>query len=65
MEVHRCRFIEWVPSPVETIAFSRDGTNVAVGRESGDLEVWTVCQESTRDSMWHKARVLIVIALAN
>ena len=42
MEVHRCRFIEWVPSPVETIAFSRDGTNVAVGRESGDLEVWTV-----------------------
>ena len=40
MQVHRCRFIDWVPDEVESLAFSPDGTRLAVGRKVGTIEIY-------------------------
>lgn len=40
LQLHRGKFLHWQPSAVVSIDPSRDGTVVAVGRESGDIELW-------------------------
>ena len=41
MQVHRCRFIDWVPDEVDSLAFSPDGSQLAVGRKAGTIEIYT------------------------
>lgn len=38
--LHRARFVEWGPSAVVATALTDDGSCVAVGRESGAIELW-------------------------
>ena len=40
MEVHRCRFSEWMPSAVCATVFHPELPMVIVGRENGDIELW-------------------------
>lgn len=40
--VQRCRFLTWQPSAVTCLAFNANGSLVAVGRDSGDIEIWNV-----------------------
>jgi hypothetical protein len=41
--VHRLRFGNWLPSAIKSIAVDRKYSNkVAVGREDGEIEVWTI-----------------------
>lgn len=40
LSVHRCRFLTYTPSTITALAFSPDESRLAVGRESGDIEVW-------------------------
>ncbi|KAL6065936.1 U3 small nucleolar RNA-associated protein [Balamuthia mandrillaris] len=49
-QVHRCRFLEWVPSSIRALAFSPSGALLAVGRDSGDIEIWNV------QNGWHMER---------
>lgn len=42
MHVHRCRFADWMPEPIHTLAAlpaAYGGHLVAVGREGGDIEL--------------------------
>ena len=41
LAVHRCRFVDFVPSAIQCVAFDASGTLLAVARESGDVEVWS------------------------
>eukprot|EP00727_Mastigamoeba_balamuthi_P013929 m51a1_g9159 putative small nucleolar ribonucleoprotein complex (690) ;mRNA; f:134894-137354 len=41
MEVHRCRFVEWVPDEVQSLSISPDGSLLACGRRHGDIDVWS------------------------
>lgn len=50
--VQRCRFVTWQPAAVTCLAFNSSGSLVAVGRESGDVEIWNVV------SGWFCERVL-------
>ena len=43
MEVHRCRFVDWVPEDVESLAFTQEtgaSERLAVGRRGGSIEVY-------------------------
>lgn len=42
MLVHRCRFVEYQPSPVQCLALDKSGNKLAVGRENGAVEIWNV-----------------------
>uniref|UniRef100_A0A0D6QXE5 Uncharacterized protein n=1 Tax=Araucaria cunninghamii TaxID=56994 RepID=A0A0D6QXE5_ARACU len=50
MEVHRVRSIDWKPACVVALATSVDGTQVAVAREDGSIEIWKVAPGSVG---WH------------
>ena len=50
LEVHRCRQIEWSPSPVVALATSVNGAAVAAARENGVIEIWSVAAGSVG---WH------------
>jgi len=50
LEVHRCRQIEWSPSAVVALATSVNGVAVAVARENGAIEIWSVAAGSLG---WH------------
>lgn len=50
LEVHRCRQIEWSPSAVVALATSVNGAAVAVARENGAIEIWSVAAGSLG---WH------------
>lgn len=50
LEVHRCRQIEWSPSAVVALATSVNGAAVAVAREDGAIEIWSVAAGSLG---WH------------
>eukprot|EP00466_Bigelowiella_natans_P007733 jgi/Bigna1/71347/fgenesh1_pg.15_\ len=39
-KIHRCRFFKWKPGAITCLAFTEDGTRIAVGRENGDIEIW-------------------------
>ncbi|KAG9069719.1 U3 small nucleolar RNA-associated protein [Linnemannia hyalina] len=42
MEVHRCRFVDYVPSAANALAFAPNTTRpiLACGRANGDIELW-------------------------
>ncbi|EPX71108.1 U3 snoRNP protein Utp4 [Schizosaccharomyces octosporus yFS286] len=50
MDIHRCRFVEYTPSPITALAFSHQlssqdplpsNLHLAVGRANGNIEIWT------------------------
>jgi len=51
VEVHRCRFLDWVPSAVQYLAFNYSGSLLAVARANGDIESWNI------DNGWHVEKV--------
>lgn len=40
--VHRCRFTDWQPSGIRSLAFNVLGTKLAVARHNGDIEIWAL-----------------------
>ena len=40
IHVHRCRFPEYVPSPVNCIAVNLKQRLLAIGLEDGSIEMW-------------------------
>lgn len=42
MEIHRCRFVEYMPSAINALAFTTGTARplVACGRANGDIEIW-------------------------
>jgi U3 small nucleolar RNA-associated protein 4 len=40
--VHRCRFVEWVPSGISHISYNIAGTHLAAVHENGDISIWSV-----------------------
>lgn len=40
--LHRSSFIDWRPSPVVSIAGSKDGSLCAALRENGDIELYEI-----------------------
>jgi len=40
MEIHRCRFSEWMPSAVCATVFHPELPMVILARENGDIELW-------------------------
>ena len=40
MDIHRCRFSEWMPSAVCAVSFHPEFPLLAVGRENGNIELW-------------------------
>ncbi|OWZ19797.1 U3 small nucleolar RNA-associated protein [Phytophthora megakarya] len=47
LQVHRCRFVDWMPAAVHALSFSASGDELAVARANGDVELWHV------SSKWH------------
>ena len=45
MELHKCQFFNYAPSAVQAIAFSADGSRVAVARADADIEIWNVQED--------------------
>lgn len=54
MEVHRCRFFDYLPKAVQGLAFSPSGNLLAVARADGDIEIWNVANG------WHMERVSLL-----
>eukprot|EP00736_Rhodelphis_marinus_P011539 Rmarinus@m.12070 len=52
LTVHRCNFVDWVPSPITALSYSKDGSRLAVGHEDGNIDVW-------RTDYWILERTLI------
>ena len=40
MEVHRCKFFEWMPSAVCAMAYHPELPMLVIGRENGNIEFW-------------------------
>ena len=40
MDIHRCRFSEWMPSAACAVSFHPEFPLLAVGRENGNIELW-------------------------
>lgn len=40
MEIHRCRFVDWIPQSINTLSCCPDGKRIAVARKNGDIEIW-------------------------
>ncbi|KAF1329471.1 hypothetical protein FI667_g5759, partial [Globisporangium splendens] len=47
LKVHRCRFLDWMPHAIHSMCFDPRGTQLAVARSNGDIEIWQV------DRKWH------------
>ena len=45
LQVHRCRFADWLPSAIISLAFSPNRERLAVARDDGDIEIWDVRTE--------------------
>lgn len=54
MQVHRCRFIDWVPDEVDSLSFSPDGTQLAVGRKAGTIELYVQVPTNQSGRTSHK-----------
>ncbi|KAE9029001.1 hypothetical protein PF010_g1437 [Phytophthora fragariae] len=52
LQVHRCRFVDWMPAAIHALSFSPSGDRLAVARASGDVEIWRVGHK------WHLQFVL-------
>ncbi|KAH7367702.1 U3 small nucleolar RNA-associated protein [Plectosphaerella cucumerina] len=62
MDIHRCRFVPFPPSPINTLAFSHPSARstlqanlcrLAVGRANGDIEIWNPSQ-----GIWHQETII-------
>lgn len=62
MDIHRCRFVPFPPSPINALAFSHPNTRtklqsslcrLAVGRANGDVEIW-----NPLNGAWHQESVM-------
>ncbi|KAM0283859.1 hypothetical protein ACHAQH_002240 [Verticillium albo-atrum] len=62
MDIHRCRFVPYPPSPINALAFSHPSTRttlqaslnrLAVGRANGDIELW-----NPSSGAWHQETVI-------
>lgn len=52
--VHRCRFVKWTPSAVNSTAWTSDSLKIAIGRANGVLQIYqSVMYKSTKISKWH------------
>lgn len=40
LQVHKCRFVSWMPQSISTLKYSHSQTKLAVGRANGAIEVW-------------------------
>ncbi|KAF9584858.1 hypothetical protein BGW38_004904 [Lunasporangiospora selenospora] len=49
MEVHRCRFVDYIPSAINALAFAPKTTRpvMACGRANGDIEIWNPTNDWT------------------
>lgn len=57
VSVHRCRFAEYIPATIYAIAFSIDGSRLALARRDGNIEIWVVHDSSS--SFWFGERIII------
>jgi WD40 repeat protein len=44
MEVHRCRFVDYAPCGVQSLAWDKSGDYLAVGRSNADIEIYKASQ---------------------
>ncbi|KAL5612014.1 hypothetical protein BROUX41_000423 [Berkeleyomyces rouxiae] len=63
MDIHRCRFVPFPPSAINSIAFSHprpeskaqvSNARVAIGRENGDIELW-----NPRKGDWQQEKIIV------
>eukprot|EP00124_Ichthyophonus_hoferi_P004736 Ihof_evm1s562 gene=Ihof_evmTU1s562 len=47
LEVHRCRFVDYIPEAIHCMAFNGDGSLLVVSRSNADIELWNVSQTWT------------------
>ena len=40
VQVHRCRFVDYTPVAITSVAFNAGGTGLVVGRSDASLEYW-------------------------
>jgi U3 small nucleolar RNA-associated protein 4 len=45
MEVHRCRFVDYLPYAVQCLAWDGIGDCLAVGRSNADIEIYRASQD--------------------
>ncbi|KAG0375769.1 U3 small nucleolar RNA-associated protein [Mortierella sp. AD032] len=66
MEVHRCRFVDYVPSAINALAFAPNTTRpvLACGRANGDIELWNPKHEWTLEKIIPGGKNTSVEALA-
>ncbi|KAF9100320.1 U3 small nucleolar RNA-associated protein [Mortierella sp. GBA35] len=66
MEVHRCRFVDYVPSAINALAFAPNTTRpvLACGRANGDIELWNPKHEWTLEKVIPGGKNTSVEALA-
>ncbi|KAG0325217.1 U3 small nucleolar RNA-associated protein [Dissophora globulifera] len=66
MEVHRCRFVDYIPSAINALAFAPVTTRpvLACGRANGDIEVWNPKNEWTLEKVIPGGKNRSVEALA-
>ncbi|KAF9109281.1 U3 small nucleolar RNA-associated protein [Mortierella sp. AM989] len=66
MEVHRCRFVDYIPSAINALAFAPNTTRpvLACGRANGDIEVWNPKNEWTLEKVIPGGKNTSVEALA-
>ena len=52
MQIHRCRFVEYMPAAIHALAITPSTTKplVACGRANGDIEIWNPLN-------WHLEKV--------
>ncbi|CAH0476280.1 unnamed protein product [Peronospora belbahrii] len=58
LQVHRCRFVDWMPAAIHVLCFNAAGDQLAVARANGDVEIWCV------DLKWHLKFVISGSALS-
>ncbi|KAI7826470.1 WD40-repeat-containing domain protein [Kickxella alabastrina] len=54
MQIHRCRFVDYVPQAINAIEFTPETSKrqyIAVGRANGDIELWGVKGKLVYDKM--------------
>ncbi|KAH0836157.1 hypothetical protein AYO21_04835 [Fonsecaea monophora] len=62
MDIHRCRFVQYPPQPINALAFSHPPNpkqkaptdlRLALGRNNGDVEIW-----NPKDGLWVQETIL-------
>jgi len=56
MEVHRCRFVDYVPAAINALTFTPVSTRplLACGRANGDIEIWNPKNDWTVEKVAHR-----------